>query len=65
MRRFRTLLAGPIVVCLTTISQPAFASLPSTHAKWRSLDTPNFRVVGDVSARTLPDGLDRRLGSKH
>jgi hypothetical protein len=40
-------------------ARPAGAELPSPRTKWRSLETANFRVVGDVSARKIADIAER------
>ena len=37
----------------------AGAELPSPRSKWRSIETPNFRVVGDVSARKIAEIAER------
>jgi len=47
-----------VVLLVAASSLPAFAlgseiRLPSPRAEWRSLETPNFRIVGDASARKI------------
>jgi hypothetical protein len=39
-----------LVACVMWVS----AAVPC-GAEWRRIDTPNFTVIGDVSARTLRD----------
>ncbi|HSM13461.1 MAG TPA: hypothetical protein VLA66_05280 [Thermoanaerobaculia bacterium] len=58
MTRDRTL--GFVLLAMALSLPAAFAAggeidLPSARAEWRSLQTPNFRVVGDASARKLHD----------
>lgn len=50
------------VVLLTLGLAPAVAELPSDRVTWRSLDTPNFKIIGEVSASRLVEAADRLEG---
>jgi tetratricopeptide (TPR) repeat protein len=48
-----------LALLLAAVPRGAAADLPSPRATWRSLQTENFRVVGDVGARRIAETAER------